>query len=126
MKGAAVRVLDDRYLEFIAALQKLGEFRSVARMIVRISGALGTEEELDEDIAPESLRPEVNRAIHALWKKGWIEVREIRRVSKYGPKKDYRLKVCLDRIENYFEQERISKSVLAGHTFRAHGMAVPA
>lgn len=126
MKGAAVRVLDDRYLEFIAALQKLGEFRSVARMIVRISGALGTEEELDEDIAPESLRPEVNRAIHALWKKGWIEIREIRRVSKYGPKKDYRLKVCLDRIENYFEQERISKSVLARHAFPTHEMAVPA
>ncbi len=123
MRGAAVRVLDERYLEFIEALRSLGELGSVTRLIVYFSGA-GEESRGEMDSDP--MRPELYRVLHAFWEKGWIEVREIRRKSKYGPKKDYRLKVCLEKIASHFEEERMRRSALAGEAFRVHKLPVTA
>jgi predicted transcriptional regulator len=123
MRGAAVRVLDERYLEFIEALRSLGELGSVTKLIVDLSNAGGESRgEIDSD----PMRPELYRVMHAFWEKGWIEVREIRRKSKYGPKKDYRLKVCLEKIACHFEEERMHRSALAGEAFRVHKVPITA
>ncbi len=123
MRGTAVRVLDERYLEFIEALRSLGELGSITRLIADLSMA---GEESCEDAGGGLIRPETNKTIHAFWMMGWIEVREITRKSKYGPKKNYRLKVCLDKISGHFEQERMHRSVLTGEAFRLQKAAVTA
>jgi len=125
MRGTAVRVLDGRYLEFIEALRSLGELGSITRLIADLSRA-GEESCGDADPGGGSVRPETNRDIHAFWMMGWIEVREITRNSKYGPKKSYRLKVCLDKISGHFEQERMRRSVLTAEAFRLQKAAVTA
>jgi predicted transcriptional regulator len=125
MRGTAVRVLDERYLEFIEALRNLGELSSITRLIADLSRAGG---EPCEDAGGGSIRPEMNKTIHAFWMRGWIEVREITRKSKYGPKKNYRLKVSLDKISGHFEQERMrrSRAILTGDAFRLLEAAVTA
>jgi predicted transcriptional regulator len=117
MRGTAVRVLDDGYLEFLEALRELGELDSLSLLIADFSGAGG---------GTRSVRPEMNRAIHAFWMMGWIEVREITKKGKYGIKKNYRLKVCLDKIAGHFEQERMRRSTLTADAFRLHKMPVTA
>lgn len=125
MKGAAVRVLDERYLEFIEALRSLGELGSIIRLIADLSKA-GRDSCEDADAGGGPIRPEMNRDIHAFWMMGWIEVREITRKSKYGPKRDYRLKVCLEKIASHFEEERMHRSALADEAFRVHKVPVTA
>lgn len=125
MKGTVVRVLDDRYLEFIEALRDLGELGSLARLITDLSGA-GEESCGDAGGGGVPLRPVVHRSMHAFWARGWIEVREVTRKSKYGLKRNYRLKVSLDKIAEHFEQERLRRSALATEAFRLQKAAVTA
>jgi hypothetical protein len=126
MRGTAVRILDDRYLEFLEALRDLGELKGLVRLIADLSGA--GEWSCDDSGGGGTvfLRPEMNRAIHTFWMMGWIEVREITRKSKYGLKKNLSLKVCLDKIADHFEQERLRRSVLAAEAFRLHKVPVTA
>lgn len=123
MRGTAVRVLDERYLEFIDALRSLGELGSITRLIADLSRA---GEGSCEDAGGGPIRPETNKTLHAFWTMGWIEVREITRKSKYGPKRNYRLKVSLDKISGHFEQERMRRAVLTGEIFRLQKAAVTA
>ncbi|MDM7911960.1 MAG: hypothetical protein QUS09_02585 [Methanotrichaceae archaeon] len=125
MKGAAVRVLDERYLGFIEALRSLGELGSITRLIADLSKA-GEDSCKDADAGGGPIRPEMNRDIHAFWMMGWIEIREITRKSKYGPKRDFILKVCLDKISDHFEQERTRRSALTGEPFRLQKAVVTA
>ncbi len=129
MRGTAVRVLDNRYLEFLEALRDLGELGSLARLISGLAGA-GEKSYSNADGGMETLAlmPEIGRAIHAFWILGWIEVRETTRKSKYGQKKNYSLKVSLDKIADHFLQEKMHKykSVMAAEAFQAHKAAVMA
>ncbi len=124
MRGTAIRVLDERYLEFIEALQSLGELGSITRLIADLSRA--GEETCDDAGGGLIIRPEMNKTLHAFWTMGWIEVREITRKSKYGPKRNYRLKVCLDKISDHFEQESMRRAILASEAFRLQKAAVTA
>ncbi len=127
MRGTEVRVLDERYLEFIEVMRSLGELGSLARLIADLSGS---SEEPCNDADPggglDEMRPEIIRAIHFFWKMGWIDVREITRKSKYGQRKNYRVSISLDRISEHFEQERLRRSQIAGEVFRLQKAAVTA
>jgi len=125
MKGMATKVLDSGYSDFVEALQKLGELQSLAGMITSLSQRKdepwqGKDEGLDLE------EQDTYRMMHAFWQMGWIEVREITRKRKSGPRKNYALKVCLDEIVGYFEQERLRRSPLAKEAFQMHKVQVPA
>jgi predicted transcriptional regulator len=123
MRGTAVRILDERYLEFIEALRSLGELGSITRLIADLSRA---GEEPCDDAGGGLIRPEMNKTLHAFWTMGWIEVREVTRKGKYGLKRNYRLKVSLDKISGHFEQGRMRQSVLTAEVFRLQKAAVTA
>ena len=120
MRGTAVRVLDERYLEFLGVLRDLGELDGLVQLIAELS-AEGVRSFDDSRGADTGLiLPEMNRAVHAFWMMGWIELREITRKSKYGLKTNFSLKVCLDKIADHFEQERLRRSLPAVEAFRPH------
>ena len=112
MKGTATKILDSRYSDFIEALQKLGELKSMARMIARLS----YQEDESWQVMEGNLDPgeqDECRMMHAFWQMGWIEVREITNLSKSGLRRKYVLKVCLEEIAGYFKQETLRRSSLA-------------
>jgi predicted transcriptional regulator len=109
IKEAAVKVLDEKDRDTIAALQAVGVRRNVAAIIVYLK-------DLDEATARDiekggRLRqPEVSIAMRTLRQKGWITDREQKGIGKGRPMKLYRLTVSIDDIIGYYEEEKRSES----------------
>jgi predicted transcriptional regulator len=125
MKGTATKILDSRYSDFVEALQKLGELQSMTRMIVRLS----YQEDESWQVRDENLDPGEQddlRIMHDLWQMGWLEVREITVQSKNGLRRKYVLKVCLEEIARFFEQEKLRRSSMVKEPFQAQKERVPA
>ncbi len=124
MKGTT-KTLDSRYSDFIETLQKLGELQNMTRMIARLS----YQEDQSCQVMEENLDPGEKddfRIMHDLWQMGWLEVREITMQSKNGLRRKYVLKVCLEEVARFFEQEKLRRSSLAKETFQAQKERVPA
>ncbi len=116
MKGRA-RVLDSRYLEFIEYLKNLGEQQNVTRMIHRLSNPEYDAVEtvhigLDIDMEMSG----ADKMMYSFWQKGWIEIREMENRGRNGRSKEYTLKVRLEKIVDYFAQERRDRSARAEFT----------
>jgi predicted transcriptional regulator len=110
MRVSNARILDNKYMEFIEALQSMGELQNIKRLIADLSDAY-----MRMDGAGCEFREiESGSAIHTSWENGWIEVCEVKRQSKGTPRRTYTLRINLEKISCYFGQERIHRAVLAG------------
>ncbi len=112
MQVSTTKMLDNRYVEFIEDLESLGELRNVTRLVAHLLNA--DEIPFDDAETDQELREiEASAAIRTLWENGWIEVREVKRESKGGLRKAYALRIYMEKIARYFEQERLKRSILA-------------
>jgi predicted transcriptional regulator len=108
MIEVTAKVLDDRGLELIEALESLTVRRNVATVIVHLT-------RLDEATSKEietwsgMRQPEVSIAMKMLREHGWIAERDIKREGKGRPMKRYRLTVSIEDIIEYYEKEKRSE-----------------
>ena len=109
IKEAAVKVLDERDRDTIAALQAIGVRRNVAAIIVYLKDL---DEVATRDIEKGSglRQPEVSIAMRLLRDKSWIAECEVKGGGKGRPTRLYRLTVSIDDIIGYYEKEKRSES----------------
>jgi predicted transcriptional regulator len=109
MKSSIVRTLDDKDLEFVETLQKLGIQQNVAAIIsylMNVDGATSRQIEMGTDLR----QPEVSIGAKILRHNGWLEESELKREGKGRPMRVYKLKASIDKIIKHLEEERIKES----------------
>jgi predicted transcriptional regulator len=108
IKEVAVKVLDEKELELIEALEAVGVKRNVATIIVHLA-YLGETRSKDIETRSDLRQPEVSIAMSTLRKHGWIAEREIKREGKGRPMALYKLTVPIEDIIEYYEKEKRSE-----------------
>jgi len=110
IKEAAVKVLDERDHDTIAALQAVGVRRNVANIIVYLKD-LDEATARDIEMGSGLRQPEVSIAMRTLREMGWIAEREVKKEGRGRPMKLYRLTMPIDDIIGYYEEmKRIESS----------------
>jgi len=109
IREAAVKMLDERDHDTIAALQAVGVKRNVATIIVYLKDL---DEATSRDIEKGSglRQPEVSIAMRPLRQKGWIAEREVKGSGKGRPTRLYKLTMSIDEIIGHYEEEKRSES----------------
>ena len=101
--------MDDKDVEFVAVLLKLGVNRNVARVVVNLKNVNeSTSRELE--IGSDLRQPEVSIAMRTMREHGWINVREVKGPGKGRPTKVYALSTPIEEIVKYYEEEARSES----------------
>jgi predicted transcriptional regulator len=96
--------LDDKGLEFIEALRNLKVPRNVAALITYLSDtneATSREIEMGTNLR----QPEVSIGMRVLRKNNWVEEQHIKAAGKGRPMIVYKLRVPLETIIKYYEEE---------------------
>jgi predicted transcriptional regulator len=109
MKDSAIKILDDKNLEFAHILRRIGVQQNVATFItflMNVDKATAREIEIGSDLR----QPEICTASRVLRKNGWLEEDDIKRGGKGRPFKVYKLKATISEIIKYFEEEKIRES----------------
>ena len=98
-------MLDEKDLEFIDALRSLNVPRNVAGLITYFAN---TNEATSREIETgTNLRqPEVSIAMRTLRQNNWIDEREVKAEGKGRPMKIYKLRVPIEKIIQYYEEEK--------------------
>ena len=112
IKQSAVSVLDDKDLEFIEALRSLKVPRNVAALITylaNVSEANSRQIEMGTNLR----QPEVSIGMRTLRNNNWIDEREVKADGKGRPMKVYKLGVPIDKIIEYYEEEKNRESASA-------------
>ncbi|MHB8118090.1 MAG: ArsR family transcriptional regulator [Methanothrix sp.] len=112
IKQSAIKVLDEKDLEFIDALRSLKVPRNVATLTTYLANtdeATSREIELGTNLR----QPEVSIAMRTLRQNNWIDEREIKVVGKGRPMKVYKFSVPLDKIIQHYEEEKNSEAAQA-------------
>jgi predicted transcriptional regulator len=110
MRVSTVKVLDDKYTEFVEALQGLGELQNIKRLLAYLSEPYG---QIDDE-GSELRAIGAVASMRTLWENGWIEVFEAKRQSKGVQRRRYTLRINLEKICCYFKQEQATGTVLSG------------
>jgi predicted transcriptional regulator len=108
IKEVTVKVLDEKELELIEALEAVGVKRNVATIIVYLT-YLGETRSKDIEMRSGLRQPEVSIAMSTLRKHGWIAERDIKREGKGRPMALYKLTVPIEDIIEYYEKEKQSE-----------------
>jgi predicted transcriptional regulator len=108
IKEVTVKVLDEKGLELIEALEAVGVKRNVATIIVYLT-YLGETRSKDIEMRSGLRQPEVSIAMSTLRKHGWIAERDIKREGKGRPMALYKLTVPIEDIIEYYEKEKQSE-----------------
>jgi predicted transcriptional regulator len=104
IKETAVKILDDKDLEFIDALRNLKVPRNVATLITYLANANeSTSREIE--VGTSMRQPEVSIAMRTLCNNNWVEESDIKAAGKGRPMKFYKLTVPLDKIIQNYEEE---------------------
>ncbi len=105
----ALGSLNERDMEFVETLWRLGVQRSIAVLIAFLAG---NEEVSSKDIQAGTgiSQPSVSLAVKSLRDKGWIDEHKIRSGKKGRSTKVYRLRVTVDEIIRYFEEKKTHES----------------
>jgi predicted transcriptional regulator len=112
IKQSAIKVLDDKDLEFIEALRSLDVARGVAALITYLASvdeATSREIEMGTDLR----QPEVSIGMRTLHENNWVSERDVKKEGKGRPMKVYKLRVPIDEIIEYFEDKKKSESAQA-------------
>lgn len=109
IKEAAVKILDEKDHDTIAALQAVGVKRNVATIIVYLKDL---DETTSRDIEKGSglRQPEVSVAMRTLRQKGWIAERDVKTDGRGRPMKRYKLTVPIDDIIGHYEEMKRNES----------------
>jgi predicted transcriptional regulator len=117
IKEAAFKVLDERELELIEALEAVGVRRNVATIIVYLRDMdKATSRDIEKGSALR--QPEVSTATRVLREKGWIAERDAKREGKGRPMKLYKLTVPIDDIIGHYEMLKRGESARAIETIQ--------
>jgi predicted transcriptional regulator len=104
IKETAVKILDNKDLEFIDALRNLKVPRNVATLITYLANANeSTSREIE--VGTNMRQPEVSIAMRTLRNNNWVEERDIKAAGKGRPMRVYKLTVPLESIINHYEEE---------------------
>jgi len=109
IKEAAVKVLDEKDRDTIAALQTVGVRRNVATIIVYLKD-LDEATSRDIEKGSELRQPEVSIAMRPLRQKGWIAERDVKGTGKGRPTRLYRLTMPIEDIIGHYEEEKRKES----------------
>ena len=112
IRQSAVNVLDDKDQEFIEALRSLKVPRGVAALITylaNVSEANSREIEMGTGLR----QPEVSIAMRILRQNNWVTEHEVKAEGKGRPMKVYKLGVTIDKIIEYYEEEKNRESASA-------------
>jgi predicted transcriptional regulator len=112
MKHTAIKVLDEKDLEFIEALRNLKVPRNVATLITYLANASeATSREVE--IGTSLRQPEVSIAMRTLRQNNWVEEHDIKKEGKGRPMKVYKIGVPIDSIIQHYEEESNRESAHA-------------
>jgi predicted transcriptional regulator len=109
MKGYEFKVLDENDHIFIETVRNLGMSRNVATMmayLMNVDEASSHEIEISTGLR----QPEVSLAMRLMSNQSWVSVRSVKKPGKGRPVKIYSLKVPVDEIISYYEDEIYKKS----------------
>lgn len=109
IKQSAVKVLDDRDLEFIEALRSLKVPRGVAALITYLANvdeATSREIERGTDLR----QPEVSIAMRTLRQNNWVTERDVETEGRGRPMKIYKLSISIEEIIKHYEDVKKSES----------------
>jgi predicted transcriptional regulator len=112
IKQSAVKVLDEKDLEFIDALRSLDVQRNVAALIT-ILASVGEATSREIEMGTGLRQPEVSIAMRAMRQNNWVNERDVSTEGKGRPMKVYKLRIPLDEIIEYFEDKKKSESAQA-------------
>ena len=105
MKQTAIKVLDEKDLEFIEALRNLKVPRNVATLISYLANANEATSRKIE-VGTNMRQPEVSIGMRALRQNNWVEQRNIKAEGKGRPMIVYKLNVPLETIIQHYEEEK--------------------
>lgn len=109
IKQTTVRVLDEKDLDFISALQSLNVQRNVATLITYLAN---TNEVTSREIemGTNLRQPEVSIAMRTMRQNNWIDERDVKTEGKGRPMKVYKLRVPIQVIIQHYEDEKNSEA----------------
>jgi len=111
IKDDAVKVLDEKDLEFIDTLRSLKVPRNVAALIIYLAN-VNEATSKDIEVGTNLRQPEVSIGMRTLRQNNWIEQRNIRTDGKGRPRILYRLNVPIEKIVQHYEEERNRESAI--------------
>ena len=111
IKEDAVKVLDEKDLEFIDALRSLKVPRNVAALIIYLAN-VNEATSKDIEVGTNLRQPEVSIGMRPLRQNNWIEQRNIKTDGKGRPRILYRLNVPIEKIVQHYEEERNRESAI--------------
>jgi predicted transcriptional regulator len=101
--------LDEKDLEFVDLLLKLGVNRNVARVVAYLKNVKeSTSREIE--LGSELRQPEVSIAMRTPRERGWISEREVKGPGKGRPTRIYALSTPIEEIVKCYEEETRSES----------------
>ena len=109
MKQTAIKVLDEKDLEFIEALRNLKVPRNVATLITYLANANEATSRKIE-VGTNMRQPEVSIGMRALRQNNWVEQRNIKAEGKGRPMIVYKFNVPLETIIQHYEEEKNRES----------------
>jgi predicted transcriptional regulator len=104
-----VKAMVDKDLEFIETLQRISVPRNVARLITYLKDVREAQSR-EIELATGLRQPEVSIAMRTMRKNSWINEREVKGPGKGRPTRFYTLRVPIEDIVKYFEEEARSES----------------
>ena len=111
IKEDAVKVLDEKDLEFIDALRSLKVTRNVAALIIYLAN-VNEATSKDIEVGTNLRQPEVSIGMRTLRQNNWIEQRNVKTDGKGRPRILYRLNVPIEKIVQHYEEERNRESAI--------------
>ena len=109
MKSLSVNVLDTADEEFADTLIQLGLKRNVAKVLTYLKNVKEVTSR-DLEMGSDLRQPEVSIAMRELEELDWITEREEKKPGKGRPYKIYQLKISIDSIIDYLENETKKES----------------
>jgi predicted transcriptional regulator len=106
IKQSAVKVLDEKDLEFIDALRSLNVPRNVATLITFLANMDEASSSREIEKATALSQPEVSIGMRTLRNNNWLAEPEIKVEGKGRPTKVYTLSVPFEEIIRHYEEEK--------------------
>ena len=112
MREGVVKVLDDKNIEFVDILRRLGMQRNVAKVITYLTVA-GESNSREIERGCDMRQPEVSIAMRTLRHENWVREWDIKGEGKGRPHKVYALSTPVDEIIRSIEDQKQKKSAEA-------------
>ncbi|MHB8117844.1 MAG: ArsR family transcriptional regulator [Methanothrix sp.] len=99
IRDVTIKVADEKDLEFMLGLERLGVNRNVARVITFLKDQ-NERAFIDIEIATDLKQQKVSNAMQPLRERNWLTEHEIKSSGKGRPLKIYALRATIDEIIN--------------------------